>query len=100
MEGWLRLNEVAEGGTRTYKLALEKRVLWSKESQNICPPILPFNVALPTMFQAEDRVYVSMAGAAHVPATIIHQSLCLPHLKCISPASLGSEHGSDTHWKW
>ncbi|TFK52174.1 hypothetical protein OE88DRAFT_1368232 [Heliocybe sulcata] len=52
VEGFLRLKEIAEGGTTSSTLCSEKRTLWTKDesSQGSCPSSLPFSLTLPTTF--------------------------------------------------
>lgn len=51
IEGSLKLKEIAEGGTTTYKLALTRTTLWSKDRQSgPCPTSIPFSLTIPTTF--------------------------------------------------
>ena len=60
IEGSLRLREVAEGGTTTYKLCLSKVTLWSKETNSEpCSATLTFSLTLPTTFADAKDTYVS-----------------------------------------
>ncbi|RPD62307.1 hypothetical protein L227DRAFT_544763 [Lentinus tigrinus ALCF2SS1-6] len=58
IEGSLRLREIAEGGTTTYKLCLTKVTLWSKETESEpCPASLQFSLTLPTTFSDGRETY-------------------------------------------
>ncbi|RDX42625.1 hypothetical protein OH76DRAFT_1458709 [Lentinus brumalis] len=58
IEGSLRLREVAEGGTTTYKLCLTRVPLWSKETDSDpCPASLQFSLTLPTTFSDGRETY-------------------------------------------
>ncbi|KAH9891554.1 hypothetical protein C8Q73DRAFT_746655 [Cubamyces lactineus] len=58
IEGSLRLREVAEGGTTTYKLCLSKVTLWNKEADSgPCPSSLKFSLTLPTTFSDGRETY-------------------------------------------
>ena len=60
IEGSLRLREVAEGGTTTYKLCLSTVTLWSRETDSEpCPTALKFSLTLPTTFSDGRETYVS-----------------------------------------
>ncbi|KIM71344.1 hypothetical protein PILCRDRAFT_56189, partial [Piloderma croceum F 1598] len=59
IEGILQLQEIAEGGTTTTQLCLDKSLLWSKErnKSNICPTSLPFKLTLPSTYVDGNRTY-------------------------------------------
>ena len=61
IEGSLRLREVAEGGTTSYKLCLDQVTLWTKENDTEpCPTKLQFSLTLPTTFSDDKDTYVSV----------------------------------------
>ncbi|OJA17766.1 hypothetical protein AZE42_04869 [Rhizopogon vesiculosus] len=59
IEGTLKLEEVAEGGSTNCKLCLNRSVLWVKDRiyQAPCPSSLPFNLSLPTTFSDRGNTY-------------------------------------------
>ncbi|EIW59119.1 uncharacterized protein TRAVEDRAFT_71303 [Trametes versicolor FP-101664 SS1] len=58
IEGSLKLQEVAEGGTTTHKLCLSKVTLWSKETDSEpCPASLKFSLTLPETFSDGKDTY-------------------------------------------
>lgn len=58
IEGRLKLNEIAEGGTASAKLVLDTELLWKKDSYNQeCPSKLDFALTLPTTFANEGISY-------------------------------------------
>ncbi|KAF8895631.1 hypothetical protein BD779DRAFT_1619326 [Infundibulicybe gibba] len=79
IEGRLRLNEIAEGGTSSAKLCLNTAVLWSRDAANptACPSTLDFRLELPVVFQFEGKTYplpptfdVKLSGLPGFTATI------------------------------
>ena len=59
IKGTLRLKEIAEGGTVTYDLALNRVTLWSKDrSPGLCPTSLAFSLTLPATFNDGKADYV------------------------------------------
>ncbi|KAI0712058.1 hypothetical protein C8Q76DRAFT_476567 [Earliella scabrosa] len=78
IEGSLRLREVAEGGTTTYKLCLSTVTLWSRETDSEpCPTALKFSLTLPTTFSDGRETYplppthdVHLSGVPGFNATI------------------------------
>ncbi|KAF9220888.1 hypothetical protein BS17DRAFT_713182 [Gyrodon lividus] len=59
IEGILKLEEVAEGGTATHNLCLSKSILWVKDRIQgaPCPSSLRFSITLPSTFLDGDRTY-------------------------------------------
>ncbi|KIJ17626.1 hypothetical protein PAXINDRAFT_167632 [Paxillus involutus ATCC 200175] len=59
IEGTLRLEEVAEGGTANHRLCLSKSMLWVKDriQDAPCPSSLRFSLTLPTTFSDGDKTY-------------------------------------------
>jgi len=60
IEGTLKLEELAEGGTANCKLCFNKSILWVKDRiyEAPCPSSLPFSLLLPTTFSDGGRTYV------------------------------------------
>lgn len=58
IEGRLRLNEIAEGGTASAKLCQCTVVLWTRENNySVCPTSFAFAFRLPTTFTNEGKTY-------------------------------------------
>ncbi|KAH7885431.1 hypothetical protein F5I97DRAFT_2033493 [Phlebopus sp. FC_14] len=59
IEGTLKLEEVAEGGTATHRLCLSKSILWIKDriQDAPCPSSLSFSLTLPATFSDGEKTY-------------------------------------------
>jgi len=60
MEGRLRLNEVAEGGSQTINLCLLTVTLWKTHDRQdtACPHSLTFGLEIPTTYEHDGRPHV------------------------------------------
>ncbi|KAJ7601205.1 hypothetical protein C8J56DRAFT_912438 [Mycena floridula] len=59
IEGRLKLQEIAEGGTTVVKLCLNTALLWIRDPSNhVCPSSLRFRLSLPTTFTYERKTYM------------------------------------------